>query len=160
MFNPKGHKDTILMVLHSGAADAWGTTLPVRMFTVRSLASARPIPRTIALRIGINSGEVVVGKIGDDLRMDYTAQGPTVGLAQRMEALAAPDSVYLSDATAALVDGYFALDDLGEFPIRGVAEPVRVHQLTGVGALRTRFVEFRGRLLSRRTEDAARGARG
>jgi class 3 adenylate cyclase len=68
--------------------------------------------------MGINSGEVVVGKIGDDLRMDYTAQGHTVGLAQRMEALASPDSCYLTAATAALVGGYFALDDLGDF--RGI----------------------------------------
>src|SRR5262247_4186389 len=58
-------------------------------------------------RMGINSGEVVVGKIGDDLRMDYTAQGHTVGLAQRMEALASPDTCYLTGATAALVQGYF-----------------------------------------------------
>jgi class 3 adenylate cyclase/tetratricopeptide (TPR) repeat protein len=99
-------------------------------------------------RIGINSGEVVVGKIGDDLRMDYTAQGLTVGLAQRMESLASPNSIYLSDATAALVGGYFTLDDLGEFPIKGVSEPVRVHQLTGVGALRTRFDVSRARGLT------------
>jgi class 3 adenylate cyclase len=113
---------------------------------------AREVKREYGLdfstRIGINSGEVVVGKIGDDLRMDYTAQGPTVGLAQRMEALAAPDSVYLSDATAELVGGYFALDDLGEFPIKGVSEPVRVHQLTGVGPLRTRFDISRARGLT------------
>jgi class 3 adenylate cyclase len=61
------------------------------------------------------SGEVVVGKIGDDLRMDYAAQGHTVGLAQRMETLAEPNSCYLSAATANLAAGYFALDDLGDF---------------------------------------------
>ena len=64
-------------------------------------------------RMGLNSGEVVVGKIGDDLRMDYTAQGHTVGLAPRMEQLAEPDACYLTRATAQLVAGYFALDDLG-----------------------------------------------
>jgi class 3 adenylate cyclase len=53
-------------------------------------------------RMGLNSGEVVVGTIGDDLRMDYTAQGYTVGLAQRMESLAEPNSCYVSAATAAL----------------------------------------------------------
>jgi class 3 adenylate cyclase len=57
-------------------------------------------------RIGIHAGEVVVGKIGDDLRMDYTAQGATVGLAARMEQLASPDTIYLSDTAARLVDGY------------------------------------------------------
>ncbi len=100
-------------------------------------------------RIGINSGEVVVGKIGDDLRMDYTAQGVTVGLAARMEQLASPDTIYISDATAHWVDGYFALTDLGEFPVKGIDAPPRVHQLTGVGAVRTRFDASRARGLTR-----------
>ena len=51
-----------------------------------------------AVRMGLNSGEVVVGKIGDDLRMDYTAQGHTVGLAERMEELAEPGKAYLTEA--------------------------------------------------------------
>src|SRR6058998_2810757 len=62
---------------------------------------------SFAVRMGLNSGEVIVGKIGDDLRMDYTAQGHTVGLAQRMEQLADPGRVYLTEHTAALVAGYF-----------------------------------------------------
>jgi adenylate cyclase len=100
-------------------------------------------------RMGVNSGEVVVGSIGDDLRMDYTAQGHTVGLAQRMEALASPDSCYLTAATAALAGGYFDLEDLGEFRVKGVGEPVRVHRLIGLGAARTRFDVSRARGLSR-----------
>jgi class 3 adenylate cyclase len=100
-------------------------------------------------RMGINSGAVVVGRIGDDLRMDYTAQGHTVGLAQRMEALASPDSCYVTAATAALVGGYFALEDLGEFRVKGVTEAVRVHRLIGIGAARTRFDISRARGLSR-----------
>ena len=56
-----------------------------------------------SVRMGLNSGEVVVGKIGDDLRMDYTAIGHTVGLAARMEQIAAPGQVYLAEATAELV---------------------------------------------------------
>jgi adenylate cyclase len=100
-------------------------------------------------RIGINSGDVVVGSIGDDLRMDYTAQGHTVGLAQRMEALALPDSCCATAATVALAGGYFAFEDLGEFRVKGVAEPVRVHRLTGLGAARTRFDISRARGLSR-----------
>src|SRR4029450_9887711 len=63
---------------------------------------------SFSMRMGLNSGEVVVGRIGDDLRMDYTAQGHTVGLAQRMEALASPGTVLLTAATAKLVAGYFA----------------------------------------------------
>ncbi len=100
-------------------------------------------------RMGIHSGEVVVGKIGDDLRMDYTAQGHSVGLAQRMESLAEPNTCYLTAATAALAGGYFGLDDLGEFRVKGVAAPVRVHRLAGVGASRTRFDVSRARGLTR-----------
>jgi class 3 adenylate cyclase len=102
-----------------------------------------------SVRMGLNSGEVVVGKIGDDLRMDYTAQGHTVGLAQRMESLAAADQIYLTDQTARLVSGYFALHDLGDFQIKGVREPVRVNELRGVGELRTRMDVSRARGLSR-----------
>jgi adenylate cyclase len=100
-------------------------------------------------RMGLHSGEVVVGKIGDDLRMDYTAQGHTVGLAQRMEGLAEPNSCYLTAATAALAGGYFALEDLGEFRVKGVATPVHVHRLEGIGAARHRFDISRARGLSR-----------
>jgi len=100
-------------------------------------------------RIGIHSGEVVVGKIGDDLRMDYTAQGHTVGLAQRMEALASPDTCYLTGATAALVHGYFELENLGDFQVKGVRAPVQVHRLIGAGTARTRFDVSRSRGLTR-----------
>jgi predicted ATPase/class 3 adenylate cyclase len=90
-------------------------------------------------RIGIHSGEVVVGKIGDDLRMDYTAQGHTVGLAARMEQLAPSDCVYLSERTARLTEGYFTLRSLGEAKVHGVSEPVGIYELEDVGPLRTRL---------------------
>src|SRR5262249_7464165 len=104
---------------------------------------------SFAARLGLNSGEVIVGKIGDDLRMDYTAQGHTVGLAQRMESLAEPNTCYLSATTAHLVRGFFTLEDLGAFQVKGVSEPVGVFVLRGVGALRTRFEVARARGLSR-----------
>ena len=102
-----------------------------------------------SVRMGLHSGEVVVGTIGDDLRMDYTAQGHTVGLAARMQELASPDTVYLTGATAHLVAGYFTLEDLGPFVVKGVAEPVAVFQLQGLGAVRTRFEASRARGLTR-----------
>ena len=116
-----------------------------------------------ATRIGINSGEVVVGRIGDDLRMDYTAQGHMVGLAQRMEALASAGSIYLSEHTAKLAQLYFGLEDLGKFTLKGVSEPMRVYELTGIGSARTRFdlsrarglVRFVGRDAEVRTLEAA-----
>jgi class 3 adenylate cyclase len=102
-----------------------------------------------SVRMGLNSGEVVVGTIGDDLRMDYTAQGHTVGLAARMEQLAAPDNAYLSQHTAGLVSGYFALRDLGEFHVKGVRDALHVYELEAAGRLRTRFEAARVRGLSR-----------
>jgi len=90
-------------------------------------------------RMGLNSGEVVVGTIGDDLRMDYTAQGHTVGLAQRMENLAEPNTCFVSANTSALARGYFDFEDLGEFRVKGVASPMHVHRLNGIGNSRNRF---------------------
>ncbi len=102
-----------------------------------------------SVRMGINSGAVVVGRIGDDLRMDYTAQGHTVGLAQRMEQLAAAHTICLSEATAKAVSGYVALHDLGPAKIKGATEPVRVFELEGVSRLRTRLEVARTRGLTR-----------
>jgi class 3 adenylate cyclase/predicted ATPase len=102
-----------------------------------------------AVRMGLNSGEVVVGKIGDNLRMDYTAQGHTVGLAARMEDLAEPGRAYLTEGTAALVSGYFRLEDLGRFTVKGVHETVHVFELHGVGTLRTPLERSRARGFSR-----------
>ncbi len=94
---------------------------------------------SFATRMGLNSGEVVVGSIGDDLRMDYTAQGHTVGLAQRMEQLAEPGAIFLTAHIAHLVDGYFALRTLGTFELKGVAAALEVFALEGLGAARTRL---------------------
>jgi len=100
-------------------------------------------------RMGLNSGEVIVGTIGDDLRMDYTAQGHTVGLAARMEQIAEPGKVYVTAHTAAQVQGYFALADLGAMEVKGVQEPLRVYELQGLGQLRTRLDASRSRGFSR-----------
>jgi class 3 adenylate cyclase/tetratricopeptide (TPR) repeat protein len=104
---------------------------------------------SFAVRMGLNSGAVVVGKIGDDLRMDYTAQGHAVGLAQRMEQLAEPGAIYLTEHTARLVEGWFRLRDLGAFTLKGVAEPVGVSALEGAGTLRTRLDVSQARGFSR-----------
>lgn len=102
-----------------------------------------------ATRIGLNSGEIVVGKIGDDLRMDYTAQGHTVGLAQRMESLAASGSIYLAPPTAALVQGYFSLTNHGEFSVKGLSQPLSIFELVGIDQERSRFDVARLHGLSR-----------
>jgi class 3 adenylate cyclase/predicted ATPase len=104
---------------------------------------------SFAVRMGLNSGEVVVGKIGDDLRMDYTAQGHTVGLAARMEQIAAADSIYISEHTAKLVSGYFQLRDLGETRVKGLNDLLHVLELEGVGRVRTRLDVSRARGFSK-----------
>ncbi|MGH7895782.1 MAG: adenylate/guanylate cyclase domain-containing protein, partial [Candidatus Binatia bacterium] len=92
-----------------------------------------------SVRMGLNSGEVVVGHIGDDLRMDYTALGHSVGLAQRMEQMADPGKALLTGHTAKLVSGYFQLRDLGETRIKGLSDLLHVFELEGVGRMRTRL---------------------
>jgi class 3 adenylate cyclase/tetratricopeptide (TPR) repeat protein len=91
-----------------------------------------------SIRIGVNSGEVVAGAIGRG-DGDYTAIGHTVGLAQRMEALAEPGRAYLTEHTAELAAGFLDLDDLGEFEIKGASRPVRVFELAGIGQARSRL---------------------
>lgn len=90
-------------------------------------------------RIGVNSGEVVAGAIGGGGDSSYTAIGHTVGLAQRMEALAEPGKAYLTESTATLARGYLDLRELGEFEIKGASRPVQVFELAGVGQARSRL---------------------
>ncbi|HEY7255494.1 MAG TPA: adenylate/guanylate cyclase domain-containing protein [Solirubrobacterales bacterium] len=100
-------------------------------------------------RIGINSGEVIAGAIGDGGDGNYTAIGHTVGLAQRMEALAEPGRAYLAEAAAEQARGFLDLEDLGEFEIKGSSRPVRVYELEGIGSARSRLDLSRERGFSR-----------
>jgi class 3 adenylate cyclase len=102
----------------------------------------------VQIRVGLNSGEVVVRSIGSDLRMDYTAVGQTTHLAARMEQLAAPGTTRLTAATLALAEGYVAVRTLGPIPVKGIAEPVDVFELVGAGTARTRLQAARSRGLS------------
>jgi class 3 adenylate cyclase/DNA-binding IscR family transcriptional regulator len=103
----------------------------------------------LLVRMGLNSGEVVVGSIGDEQEPVYTAVGRTVGLAQRMEQLAQPGTTCLTDATAKLVEGYVTLTDLGTFDVRGVSGSVRVYELGRVGPVRRPIELSRSRGFSR-----------
>jgi class 3 adenylate cyclase/tetratricopeptide (TPR) repeat protein len=90
------------------------------------------------LRLGVNTGLVVVGRIGHDLRMDYTAQGDTTNLAARLQTLAEPGTILVSEQTYRLTQGYFTFQPLGERQIKGHA-PVQVFQVTGRQAGRARI---------------------
>jgi class 3 adenylate cyclase len=87
----------------------------------------------LAIRVGLNSGEVVVRSIGSDLRMDYTAVGQTAHLAARMEQAALPGSVVLTPDTLRLAEGFVEVRPLGAMPVKGMAGPVEVYELTGAG---------------------------
>ena len=94
---------------------------------------------TMRIRVGLNSGEVVVRAIGNDLHMDYSAVGQTTNLASRMEQLAAPGGVVLSVATLRLVEGLVQVNNLGSIPVKGMDEPVEVYELTGASSIRRRL---------------------
>src|SRR5712691_1353782 len=102
-----------------------------------------------AVRMGLNSGEVVVGRIGDDLRMDYTAQGHVVGLAARVQQLAPPGGITVTEQTARLAAGFFDFLDRGEQSLKGASVPVRVFELRGPGQIRSRLESSRARGFSR-----------
>jgi class 3 adenylate cyclase/tetratricopeptide (TPR) repeat protein len=91
------------------------------------------------MRVGINSGEVVVRAIGNDLHMDYSAVGETTHLAARMEQLATPGSIRLTADTVRLVEGLVRVNALGPVPVKGVAEPVEVFDLVGATAVQRRL---------------------
>jgi class 3 adenylate cyclase/tetratricopeptide (TPR) repeat protein len=94
---------------------------------------------TVQIRVGINSGEVVVRAIGNDLRMDYTAVGETTHLAARMEQLAHPGTVLIAPATFDLVEGRIAVKPLGPVPVKGRSDPVEVFEISGMGPARSRL---------------------
>jgi tetratricopeptide (TPR) repeat protein len=109
--------------------------------SARAYAAQLPkaLGAVVSLRVGLNSGEVVVRSIGSDLRMDYTAVGQTTHLAARMEQAAAPGSILISPDTAALVGGYVVLEPLGPIRIKGLDAALEVFEITGAGQARSRL---------------------
>jgi predicted ATPase/class 3 adenylate cyclase len=105
-----------------------------------------PVPYKI--RVGLNAGEVVVRGIGNDLTMDYTAVGETTHLAGRMEQLAAPGTILVTETFVRLTEGYLHFKPLGLVPVRGLTEPIEVFELVGAEPTRVRF-QATGRGLTR-----------
>jgi len=103
----------------------------------------------IKIRVGLNSGEVVVRAIGSDLRMDYTAVGQTTHLAARMEQIADPGAIVITPETLALAEGYVEVKSLGPVPVKGLADAVEVYEVTGAGPARTRLQAATRRGLTR-----------
>jgi class 3 adenylate cyclase/tetratricopeptide (TPR) repeat protein len=93
----------------------------------------------LRMRVGLNSGEVMVRAIGNDLHMDYSAVGETTHLAARMEQLATPGSIRLTPSTLGLVEGLVQVAALGPVPVKGLVEPVEVFELVSASSLRRRL---------------------
>jgi class 3 adenylate cyclase len=89
---------------------------------------------TLTVRMGLNTGLVVVGAIGDNLRMDYTAVGDCTHVAARLQQAAAPGAIVVSQPTAHLIDSHVALEPLGSLELRGLIGPVAAYRLTGAAA--------------------------
>jgi class 3 adenylate cyclase len=121
---PEAQEDHARRACHA----AWHMSRAIRAYA-EELRQSEGVD--LHVRVGLNSGEVVVGRVGQDLRIDPTALGHAVGLAQRMEALAVPGSTYLTERTARLVEGWFRLRDLGPMTVKGAREQMGVYVLAG-----------------------------
>src|SRR5262245_40372990 len=106
-------------------------------------AYATEVQRTkgvpLQMRVGLNSGEVVVRSIGSDLHMDYTAVGQTTHLAARMEQMAMPGAILITPDVLRLAEGYVQVTSLGPLAVKGLRAPVEVNELLGAGPVRTRL---------------------
>jgi class 3 adenylate cyclase/predicted ATPase len=103
----------------------------------------------IQIRVGLNSGEVVVGAIGNDLKMEYTAVGQTTHLAARMEQLATPGSILMTAETLRLAEGFVQVKAIGPVNVKGMTEPAEVYEIRGGGPARSRLQAAGARGLTR-----------
>ena len=158
------YEGTVNQVMGDGIMALFGAPLAHEDHAVRACYAALRMQEQVAryaedarrthgvnvqIRVGLNSGEVVVRAIGSDLHMDYTAVGQTTHLAARMEQLASPGSIVLTAATLELVEGFVAVKPLGPVPVKGLADPVEVYEATGAGPARTRLQAVARRGLTR-----------
>ncbi len=114
----------------------------------RSLLGA-PADAELTVRLGLNTGFVVVGRIGDNLRMDYTAVGDTTHLAARMQQLGEPGDILVTEATARLVTGYVRLEVLEPVAVKGRTEPLTPYKVVALGRRRSPLEGLEERALSR-----------
>ena len=148
------HEGTINQVMGDGIMALFGAPLALEDHAIRACHAALrmqdnikthadEILRTegvpLKIRVGINSGEVIVRSIGSDLHMNYTAMGLTTHLAARMEQVAAPGSIFVTARTLRLVEGYVVVRSLGALHLKGITEPVESHELLGVIPRRSRL---------------------
>src|SRR6266566_1824684 len=158
------YEGTVNQVMGDGIMALFGAPLAHEDHAVRACYAALRMQDSVAryaedlrrrhgadvqIRIGLNSGEVVVRSIGSDLHMDYTAVGQTTHLAARMEQLARPGVTLMTEMTLRAVEGYVQVRSLGPTPIKGLTEAVPIYELIAAGAARTRLQASLARGLTR-----------
>ncbi len=158
------YEGTVNSVMGDGIMAIFGAPLAHEDHAVRACYAALRMQETIALysdqvqrthgvpvtvRVGLNSGEIVISTIGNDLQMEYNVVGQTAHLASRMEQMAKPGSILATADTFRFAEGYVAAKSLGLVPVKGLAEPVQVFEVTGAGAARTRLQAAAARGLTR-----------
>jgi class 3 adenylate cyclase/tetratricopeptide (TPR) repeat protein len=158
------YEGTVNQVMGDGIMALFGAPLAHEDHAVRACYAALRMQESVAqyaegvfrsygvpiqIRVGLNSGEVVVRAIGSDLHMDYTAVGQTTHLAARMEQMAMPSTILLAPATLQLAEGYVQVAVRGPVAVKGLPAPVEIYALTGVSALRSRLHATAARGLTR-----------
>jgi class 3 adenylate cyclase/tetratricopeptide (TPR) repeat protein len=140
------YEGTVNQFLGDGLMALFGAPVALEDHALRAVMAALMIRETISsynaelisernveirLRLGLNTGMVVVGRIGDDLRMDYTAVGDTTNVAARLQSLAQPGTILVAEPTYRLVEGYMRSEAQGPVQIRGRSQPVPVYSILG-----------------------------
>src|SRR3989454_2188017 len=158
------HEGTVNQVMGDGIMALFGAPLAHEDHAIRACYAALAMQTairtyaeearrahgiTVQMRVGLNSGAVMVRAIDNDLHMDYSAVGQTTHLAARMEQLATPGSILLTADTLRLVEGLVRVNALGPVPVKGMAEPVEVFELRGATTLRGRLQAAAARGLTR-----------
>ena len=158
------YEGTVNQVMGDGIMALFGAPVAHEDHAVRAGYSALRMKETIGIladelelrlgvrphiRVGLNSGEVVVRAIGSDLRMDYSAVGQTTHLAARMEQLATPGTILVTEAFTRLTESYLHFKPQGLVQVKGLPEPVDVFELSGAEPTRARFQAAASRGLSR-----------
>jgi len=158
------YEGTVNQVMGDGIMALFGAPLAHEDHAVRACYAALRMQDAVAryaedlrrihgvdaqIRVGLNSGEVVVRSIGSDLHMDYTAVGQTTHLAARMEQLARPGTTLMTEPTLHEAEGYVQVKPLGPTPIRGMTDPISVYELIGASTARTRLQASAARGLTR-----------
>src|SRR6266404_2955985 len=158
------YEGTVNQVMGDGIMALFGAPIAHEDHAVRACYAALRMQETVTrygdemqrshgvpvqIRVGLNSGEVVVRAIDSSLHMDYTAVGQTTHLAARMEQMAKPGSVLATGETLRLAEGFVQVNALGPVAVKGLAEPVEVFELVGASSTRTRLQAFSARGLTR-----------